>query len=162
MSDVLERPRYRLTAPFFAPNDTLYPEGTTITWLDTPNEFMVPLNEAANSKMRDWLDFLDQQAAIKAALDGKSFIKRAGDLGDVVAAAIADRPREPRQLPRDNGPVPVRPDMVSANERRRRMNERGAALVATEAPPPPKRNDPATPILGTIQAGDAGFVGRGG
>lgn len=150
----VEHPKYKLLAPCFLEDDTYRDVGTIITYLGTPNGHMEPLNPMAEERMTSWLTVLDEQAAIKAALDGKAFVRRAGDMGDVVAEAIANRPQERRQVPRSNGPVPVRPDMVTPAERRRAQNAKAAPVLSVEAPPMPKRGEGVTaepvPILGSI------------
>lgn len=56
-----EFPRYELLAPFYAPNDTLFPEGFELEFDGTPNEFMRPLNEAARKKMAEYMPSVDKR-----------------------------------------------------------------------------------------------------
>jgi len=157
MSDVMEHPRYKLLAPFNAENDTLYPEGTVITYLGEPNEHMQPLNGAAEDRMADFLRKLDKFAELKAAIDGKAFVKRAGDLGDFAEEAMRSRPREPRAVPGSDGVAPVRPDLETKAMREARRARRAQALLGADLPLPPKRGEAQAapiPILGSISRPD--------
>ena len=79
-----EAPVYELSAPYFSPDDVWYPEGAQIediTGLIVPNESMVPLNAAAERRVRDWQD----------RLPGKD---RTPPLELIVQAAVEMRPKE--------------------------------------------------------------------
>lgn len=56
-----DRPAYKIADPkgFFGPNDRLYDEGTAIYWDEEPNKQMVPLNEMATERMREYLEKID-------------------------------------------------------------------------------------------------------
>ena len=92
MTDRSDTPLYRQCNPhgFFADDDTLYPEGSTFYWLDTPNEFMEPLNEAARRKMSDYLDHLDDLAKKHAEKMGRPFYGRPRELSDAIGQARED------------------------------------------------------------------------
>ncbi len=93
-----EMPKYRQMNPkgFFADDDNLYPEGTEFYWLDTPNEFMEPLNQPAVDAMNKYLDFLDECAKKHAEKMGRPFYGRPRTQNEQIdqaredAQAIAD------------------------------------------------------------------------
>lgn len=84
-----ERPAYRILSAhgFFADNDSLYTEGSTIYWEDEPNEEMEPLNEAAKQQMTVYLDKLDSLAKEAAAKRGVAFTGRPRTLDQALSLA---------------------------------------------------------------------------
>ncbi len=160
MSETLEVPKYRLNAPYWD-NATLWPEGTTITFRGEPNEEMVPLNEPAVERMLAYQAKLDRGAEAKAIMDGKAFVKRNPDMGEFMQDAMADRPRIPREIPRTNEAIPVRPDMMNP-EQKRQYRARGKLVDHAELPEAPKPgSDPVVNILGTTYTDDMRGTSRG-
>ena len=78
-----ETPVYELIQPWFSPDCVYYPAGTQvedITGTITPNEHMVPLNAAAETRMLDYLSTLPDSGALSTE--------------HIVQAAMEMRPRE--------------------------------------------------------------------
>ena len=53
-----DAPVYELSGPYFSPDDVYYPEGVQfedITGTITPNDVMIPMNAAAEKRVRDWM-----------------------------------------------------------------------------------------------------------
>lgn len=79
-----EEPFYECLEPFYSSDDVYYPAGARfvdVTGLMRPNETMLPLNSAAEAKMRAYLDSLPNQ-------------QRTPTLANMVEAAMKVRPRE--------------------------------------------------------------------
>lgn len=159
MQQSTEVPRYRLLAPLWDSSDCqLWPEGTVVSFVGVPNDHMEPLNGEAERRLRQHLDHLDKLAEIKAAMDGRAFQRRAGDLADAVAEEYTFEKRR-SEIPRSPAePVPVRPDLVSAAEQRRRARGRPKMVMDAQLPEAPKMPDGVgrvVPILGTDYTRDA-------
>lgn len=95
-----DKPRYRiLNSPgFFAEDDTLYPPGTEIVYLGTPNEHMEPLNEAAREAVDKYQAELDAGYAAKAAANGRPIGIRPRDLGEQIDDQRADQKARERKV----------------------------------------------------------------
>lgn len=100
-------PVYRVLAVsgFFGPDDTLYPEGSVIRYMDEPNEEFEPLNDMARVAQSEYFDKLDGLARIAAEKAGRQFAGRARSLEDAVAIASQDARRV--QLVSGDGGVPL-------------------------------------------------------
>lgn len=61
MNTSTEIPLYRLDAPFYAEDDTLYEEGTEFRYNGVPNEYMTPLNEPARLRLEAYLPSIDRK-----------------------------------------------------------------------------------------------------
>lgn len=140
-----ELPRYMLLKEFFAEDDTLYPEGTVITYTATPNEYMQPLNEVARDRMNEFQATLDAHAQLAAQKAGKAFTGRMVELGDQLelAKAIHDgklaRAAQPIIEAVRTKDIPLRPDLVPIGKRRGRPAKLlGAELPQPEGKPQPK------------------------
>lgn len=105
-----DKPRYRiLNSPgFFAEDDTLYPPGTEIVYLGTPNEHMEPLNDAAREAVDKHTAYLDQCYAEKMHANGRAVGVRPRELGDQIAEASAEarEKRERKVYPTAGQPIP--------------------------------------------------------
>ena len=86
-----DTPIYELVADAFLDDDTLHKAGEQIAYLGSPNEHMAPLNRAAEVRMREMLDHLEQCAMEKAQLVGRKYTGRLTDLGDIIAQATQDQ-----------------------------------------------------------------------
>jgi hypothetical protein len=133
-----DTPVYELTQPWYSPDDVYYPAGAQvedITGEITPNEFMIPLNEAAEARMAEYLQRLPTQGTpsldhiIQAAMELRP---REGDdprlaaeyHGRVLERAMhlkfkaegrlpleaGDRPRAPVRMPARQGAAPIMPN----------------------------------------------------
>lgn len=143
---------------WFGPDDTLHPRGSVIAWDGGLNEHLEPLNQAAEDRMREYLDHLDRMGELKAELEGRTFIRRAGDLGEVAAEAMANRPKFERSMPRSNPDAPIRPDMQPAAAKRAALAKRAKQLLGVQEPPQQRPNDQAQKVvnvLGSTYTGDA-------
>lgn len=133
-----ETPVYELTQPWFSPDDVYYPAGAQvedITGEICPNEFMIPLNEAAEIRMTEYLQRLPMQGTpsmdhiIEAAMtlrprDGDDPRLAAAYHGEVLKRAMelkyraegrlppepGDRPRLPVRMPVRQGAAPIMPN----------------------------------------------------
>jgi hypothetical protein len=77
-------PFYECVEPFYSSDDVYYPAGARfvdVTGIMTPNENMIPLNGAAEQRLRAYLDSLPQQ-------------QRTPTLANMVEAAMKVRPRQ--------------------------------------------------------------------
>lgn len=150
-------PVFRLLAPWFGPDDTLHPEGSIIAWDGGLNEHMEPMNAAAEEKMRDYLTHLDRMAELKAKIDGRDFIRRAGDLGEFAAGEWANRPKYDPKMPRANPDAVVRPDMLAPAKKRDMYAKRASKLLGVQAPPEGRQPEAAkvVNVLGSTYTGDA-------
>lgn len=154
-----EIPRYRLLAPLYDSSECqLWPEGTIISFRGSPNEHMEPLNDAAERSVREFLDQLDRMAELKAALDNRAFVKRAGDLGEAVAAEYTFEKRRSEPQRTSGEQRPVRTDLETPAQRRKNMRGRPKVVVDAVLPEAPKQAEGVgrvVPILGTDYTGDA-------
>ena len=79
-----DEPFYECAEPFYSSDDVYYPAGARfvdVTGRMRPNETMIPLNSAAESKMREYLDSLPNA-------------QRTPTMANMVEAAMRVRPRE--------------------------------------------------------------------
>jgi hypothetical protein len=93
----VERPKYKILSPsgFFGPDDHLYIEDekgnpAVIFYDGEPNEDMEPLNEAAEDRMRTYLDKLDKLAEEVAIKNKRPFVGRPRSLDGAIALAKHD------------------------------------------------------------------------
>src|SRR5690242_12391265 len=99
-------PRYRLLAPFYAPNDVHYPVEDIIEFDGVPNESMEPLNRPAEDKLEAYL----------ASLGGYT-----RDLAEITEEAMNNRPRENEvTVPAPKTDVPIMGNELRAIEGRKR------------------------------------------
>jgi hypothetical protein len=133
-----ETPVYELTQPWYSPDDVYYPAGTQVedvTGSIVPNEFMVPLNEAAEDRMTEYLQRLPTQGTpnlefiIQAAMElrpregddprlaaeyNARVLERAMMLKFKAEGRLApepgDRPRLPVRMPVRQGETPIMPN----------------------------------------------------
>ena len=152
-----DAPLFRLIMPWFGPDDTLHPEGSVIAWDGGLNEHMEPLNEAAVAKMRDYLTHLDHCAQLKAQIEGRQFVARAGDFADFAAKEWENRPKYDPAMPRSSPDAAVRPDMLSPAKKRDMYAKRASKLLGVQEPSTGR--EPASAkvvnVLGSTYTGDA-------
>lgn len=130
-------PRYRLLQPFFAPDDTLYPEDTELAFDGTPNEFMEPLNAAAEAKLTEYLQMLDDGQRAVDEKHGRQFTGRLSDLADIFArvrddtkAEVEAKARKAIVMPTKGENIPTRGDTVRAQAAKRAKS----GIVAVKPP----------------------------
>lgn len=147
-----EQPRYLIlnTPGFFAEDDTLYPQGTEIVYLGTPNEHMQPLNEPARAKVKENEEFLDRCYREKAQMRGREAGPRPRDLAEASAEDSADARESARR--RTVYPVEGQRIPVMGNMTRRKGPAKN--IVSSRGPGRPKRQAP-TPI-GTMTQSNSG------
>ena len=80
-----EAPRYKLLKEFYA-DDTLIPEGSEIKFDGIPNEQMEPLNPAAEARMTEFINHLEEGRLATGLLSRQ--------LDAIVENAYKNRPRE--------------------------------------------------------------------
>lgn len=144
-------PRYKLLKEFFAPDDTLYPEGTRLDFDGIPNEWMEPLNEPARKNMQAYLEHLDDCQRAVDAKHNREYRGRLSDLGDILdrvrqdtKAEVEEKARKPIVMPADRGPVPVRGDTVSAQAAKKaRSGVKGVQLPSVS-----RKNKAPTETIG--------------
>lgn len=133
-----ETPVYELTQPWFSPDDVYYPAGTQvedITGSIVPNEFMIPLNAAAEARIEEYLTRLPTYGTpsiehiIEAAMrlrprEGDDPALAAQYHGRVLEEAMrlkfkaegrlapeaGDRPRVALKMPTREGDAPIMPN----------------------------------------------------
>ncbi len=135
-------PRYELLKPLYA-DDVLWGEGEIIEYDGTPNEAMVPLNQAAEDRMRAFLD----------SLPGG----RTRPIEEIVADAMRNRPQfaaGPQAAPGSQRPMPTKetavPQMSNVQEPGARQRGRPQKAVNhIERPPEAKYRRPIK-AMGTV------------
>ncbi len=149
-----DTPIYKLIAPCYLEDDTLHATDEEIAYLGTPNEFMAPMNEAAQKKMGEFLGYLDDCARAKAEAMGRAFNGRPRDLGDQIDEAMGDVKRAvPKVDIVTSGvttPIPQRPDLIPVGKRRGRPPK----VLATHNPAAPAGSKKT--VLGTSHEHAAG------
>lgn len=143
-----EVPKYRIQSPVFLENDTLYEEGDVIDYLGTPNQEMMPLNDAAQARMKDYIGYLNECAREKANMYGRTFIVPVGDHAAMIAQNFADERKAVQaganlvpliQMPVERAEVPPMPHTPEALARARRTGvvPRQELIVSAVAAPKP-------------------------
>lgn len=134
----LPGPQYRLSKPLYDnATDTYIPEGAVIDFPGIPNEHMEPLNEAAVKALTDW--YKSKGGATPA-------------LGDIAAAAVAARAKEPivPQIQVVSGPKTepaLMGDMSPKGDKKLVPTEKpGAAKVIPQAERPKFVRPTAAPV----------------
>lgn len=112
-----ENPKYQLLAPFFAEDNTFYPEGKEIEYLGPPNEHMYPLNNAGKAAKREQEEYLDACWAVKLKVEGKPLIPRPKEMADQIEAERNALRAQTGVVTTDDLP-PSRPDMAQGGVRR--------------------------------------------
>lgn len=162
-----EIPRYRLNTACYLEDDTLHVEGEEIEYLNTPNDQMVPLNDAARSRLTEYLEQLQHGQRLVAEKNGRN---APGvvilDKGELLAQMGQDIRREPQkvqavQMPEDKGQVFAMPNLPEAQaQARRRGKNKGSPVISAKAPAPPKRPGPnPEAVLGTRYTKDSAANG---
>ena len=170
-----EQPEYELSQPYYSPDDVYYPEGFIIRDVRgdiTPNEFMIPRNEAAQLRYEHYMTSLPtaggRQPTISEVIDAASRAMRelgptaSGDqIQAAITAAIVSglskstpigrQPSLPNAQLRPRGDVPLMP------------NTNITSVMRPAAPTAPKRGpartravgqapDPTAPVMGSVQS----------
>ena len=180
-----DEPFYECAEPFYSSDDVYYPAGARfvdVTGLMKPNENMIPLNSAAESKMREYLDSLpnaQRTPSIANITEAMMRVRpREGDDPKLLAAMQSRmlqeafeiqygvgpdklNPSEVRPAPRPRGNVPMMPNtrIVGGDPSR---NVRGATRFVSEPVAPAHK---ATRVMGAVQSTplgseQAGVTGR--
>lgn len=126
----VEEPHYYLRKPCFF-DDRLIPENATISYNGTPNEEMVPLNEAAREKVRAFF------ATLK---DGKPT-----DHAQNIFEQVQDRPREAVILEATK-PIPVMGTVNIDN----RPAPKAATITAKVTAEPSDPGKSVIRVMGTV------------
>lgn len=154
-----EAPRYSLNEPGFY-DDTWFPAGSVIDFVDMPNLSMVPMNEPAKRAMTEHITLLEHGARAKAAAAGRTYFGQVNDrnvLLDLamqdakVAAANAKVPVI--QMPTAHGEIPAMPHTDDALAAQRRGPGRPRKIVSSTAPNVQSPRDVGAPVLGPAIVG---------
>jgi hypothetical protein len=140
-----EVPRYRLNDPVFFDDTFIAAETydqinkrwhpTEIEFTGTPNLVMVPVNDAARIKMREYIEYQTECQRRKAESQGRIFTGMVTDQGVMIAQNMQDArasvPEVTVRMPEDKGFVPSMPhtDEARALERRRPGRPRKVQVV---------------------------------
>lgn len=154
-----EAPRYKLNEPGYY-DDNLFPEGSEIEFVGTPNFSMVPLNEPAKKAMEEYIEYQTECQRERDMMSGRQFMGLVTDKGVMIANGQLDARRAAREMgpqarmPEDKGTVPAMPHTAEAvAENIKRGRGRPKKVLASRPPPQPRRP-------GAKAEGD-GFVGPG-
>ena len=148
-----EAPRYSLNEPGFY-DDTWFPAGSVIDYIDAPNLSMVPLNDPAKRAMTEHISQLEHGARTKAAMAGREYFGQVNDRNVLIDLARQDAKAQAAQVPPPviqmpiaHGQVPAMPhiDSEMANERRGRGRPR--KVVASSEPGSNAAPDRGAPVL---------------
>lgn len=172
-----EAPIYELAVPYFSPDDVWYPEGAQIediTGRIVPNESMIPMNAAAEKRMRDWqikqpskdrmppLELIVQAAVEMRPKEGDAVLPHGEFMKAVMTAAIA-RHYDNLGLPADEARrLPVRPARhdpnvpIMSNTRINNHSGPMAPRATREYRPATAAADKAAPPIGTAQTSNIG------
>ena len=148
-----EAPRYLLNDLCFLDN-TLWPPGTVIECIDTPNQSMVPPNEPARRAMRAYLDGLETGARRVAALRGRDYLGLANDRNVLIDQAMADAKNhadtvQSIPMPERRGNPPPMPHVDSALAAERRGPGRPRKVLSSAMQEAPRRDMGATILAPT-------------
>lgn len=150
-----EMPRYFLNDSVFL-EDNFYPKGCVLEWDDTPNQEMVPMNGAAEARMRAWLAEVTHGAMEVAAQRGRNFYGLVTDrnvLLDTYRADVKAEQMQPTapviQMPVRRDDVPAMPTTDAAIAAARRNPRQGAKVGKVEGPSQgkPDRGAPMAPAV---------------
>jgi len=158
--DINQAPRFRLLAPCYLEDDVLHMEGEEIIYLGTPNEEMEPLNDAARDASTEFINRIDDAAAVVAAARQMPFLGRQALMEQAMEHAMSQAKQMGRMvvLPQWRGDVPERPDLATPQQRQVREMRQGKKVLGTKAPETQKGKGHRTgnvPILGSGLAGNA-------
>ncbi len=133
-------------------DDTYFPAGSIIDFVDTPNLSLVPMNEPAKRAMAEHIGILEHGARAKAALAGREYFGQVNDrnvlldLARLDANKAAAAPVPVIQMPVPHGQVPAMPHTDDARAREQRRPGRPRKVLSSEAPATPGR-DQGAPML---------------
>ena len=153
-----EMPKYYLNEPAFL-EDNFYPRGCVLEFDDTPNRDMVPQNEPARLRMREFLMHLEYGARQVAQQRGRNFYGLVLDNNTLldtyrqdVTKEVANPPPPVIQMPVRKDEVPAMPTTDAAIAAARRNPKVGGKVGKVESPMP--KADRGAPMLPAV-------VGRG-
>ncbi len=135
-----EAPRYVLNEPGFY-DDTFFPAGSSIDYLDTPNLSMVPINDPAKRAMAEHIAFIENGARTKAAMAGRQYFGQVNDRNVLLDMARLDAQNQAAapvpvvQMPVRYDQVPAMPHTDEARAQIQRGRGRPRKVVASESPP---------------------------
>ena len=172
-----DEPFYECLEPFYSSDDVYYPAGARfvdVTGVMKPNEAMLPLNSAAEARMRAYLDSLPhQQRTPTLANMAEAMMKvrpREGDdpklLADMQTRMLREafeiqygvgpdqlKPAEVRPAPRAKGDVPMMPNTKIVGGDAFRGDKRGSTRFVSEPIAPAHK---ATRVMGGVQSNPLG------
>lgn len=134
-----EPPRYVLNEPGFY-DDTHFPAGSQIDYLDAPNLSMVPMNEPAKRAMAEHIAYLEHGARTKAMMAGREYFGQVNDRNVLLDLARMDAQRDAAapvpvvQMPTRHNEVPAMPHTDDARAQVRRGPGRPRKVIASEMP----------------------------
>jgi hypothetical protein len=152
-----EAPRYSLNEAGFY-DDTWFPAGSVIDFVDAPNLSMVPMNDPAKRAMAEHIGVLEHGARAKAALAGREYFGQVNDrnvlldLARLDANKAAAAPVPVIAMPIAHGQVPAMPHTDDARAKAQRGPGRPRKVLSSEAPPTPGR-DLGAPTLAPAVVG---------
>lgn len=123
-----EMPRYFLNEAAFL-EDNYYPKGCVLEWDDVPNREMVPMNPAAEARMRELIEHLTHGAMEVAHQRGRNFYGLVMDRNQLLDQYRVDMQKEVAQSAAPVIQMPVRRDEVPA------MPTTDAAIAAARRNP---------------------------
>lgn len=154
-----EAPRYQLNEANYL-DDTYFPAGSQIDYLDEPNLTMVPLNDPAKRRIDEHITRLEEGARRKAVAAGRQFFGLVTDRNNLIdtarldAQAEASAPVPVIAVPQPYGSVPAMPHTDDARAAARRGPGRPKKVVSSAAPAPQRPNqDAGAPILAPAPSG---------
>lgn len=145
-----EAPKYLLNEAGFY-DDTHFPAGSVLEFLDTPNLSMAPLNEPARRALEAYIAGQEEGARRVAALRGRDFFGLVSDRNVLIdlarqdATADAAAPVPVIQMPEPHGQVPAMPHIPTAAAKRGPGRPRTVLRAEGPAPIKPVQN-PGEPV----------------
>lgn len=140
-----EAPRYKLNEPGYY-DDNLFPEGSEIEFIGTPNFSMVPLNEPARRAMEEFIEYQTECQRERDMTNGRQFAGLITDKGVMIANGMVEARRAAREMgpqarmPEDKSSVPPMPHTEEARAANlKRGRGRPKKVLASKPPPAPAR-----------------------
>lgn len=148
-----EAPRYTLNDPGFY-DDTFFPAGSVIDYIDAPNLSMAPMNEPARRAMAEHIAILEHGARAKAHMAGREYFGQVNDRNVSLDLAhmdarkhAAEVPVPVVQMPTIRGEVPAMPHTDDAIAAQRRGPGRPRKVVSSTLPESTSKRDLGAPTL---------------
>lgn len=158
---VQDMPRYELVQAFFAPDHVLYQEGSILNFDGTPNEWMRPLNAAAERAYENYMRSLpDGRSEPLEKVVEKAMLARPRIEDSNAATQIIDalkqllKPAEASKHARVVlQPVGDQEKPVMGNDPRalKEIQKRQAVKMSVEEQPIEQRVKKPVPVMGTVR-----------